>query len=84
MINNAAQYMGDGPGELHDNVTANLGGHLLGASIQGVSGPSSFSPAPGHGYEDEPVDAAERASQQTAQNAYRSTNGELSSGSQGI
>lgn len=51
------QYMGDGPGEPHDNVAANLAGHLLQPR------------QPGQGFEDEPTDDAEKSSQNLASNA---------------
>jgi hypothetical protein len=67
LINNVtqAQYVGEGADNMHDGITQHLAGHLIGKPIQGVSS----GPQPGHGFEDEPIDAAERASQHTAQSA---------------
>jgi len=73
-----ATYHGEGPvlpGEsdhqaLGENTVYSLAGHLL------------KSPAPGHGFEDEPADAAEKASQQTAQKAARSASQALLDGTQ--
>jgi len=65
-----AEYHGDGPmydGEsihqaLGENTAYSLGGHLVNKAAQRF----------GRGLEHEPVDDAERASQQTARNAARS------------
>jgi hypothetical protein len=77
----AAQYVGDGADNLHDGVIQHLAGPMLSRPAQGIShGPQSGS----RPFEDQPVDDAEAWSYQTAQNAYRSANGELASGSQGI
>jgi hypothetical protein len=50
----AAQYMGEGDGAMHDNVTANLAGHMLSRPAQGVGGGL-------HPLEDEPTTNAEKA-----------------------
>lgn len=80
-----AQYVGDGPvlpGEsIHQAMGANtvysLGGHLLNQPAQSVSS----GPQPGHGFEDEPLDSAERASQKTVRDV-RSANQDLQAGTQ--
>ena len=77
MLNDVTQaaYHGDGPvlpGEsVHQALGANakysIAGHLLGQPIQGVSS----GPQPGHGFEDEPLNDAELASQKTVQSVSK-------------
>jgi hypothetical protein len=50
----AVQYMGEGDGAMHDNVSANLAGHMLTRPSQGVGGGL-------HPLEDEPTTNAEKA-----------------------
>jgi hypothetical protein len=71
-----AAYHGDGPilpGEsVHQamgaNTTYSIAGHLLGQPVQAVSS----GPKPGHGFEDEPLNDAELASQKTVQSVNKS------------
>jgi hypothetical protein len=62
-----AEFVSSGPifdGEtIHDAMSANIIHHLAGHLL------SRRSPAPGHGFEHEPLDDAEKASQHTVQNA---------------
>jgi hypothetical protein len=66
-------YMATGPaypGEdahtaMAENTVYSLAGHLLNTPAQGV-GPAA-GPAPGHGFEHEPLDSAEQASQHVVQ-----------------
>jgi hypothetical protein len=80
-----AAYHGGGvqlPGEsshqaLGENTTMSLGGHLLpthpAETVPGQDdSEDSNGPAVGHGYEDEALDTAERASRHTAQTASAS------------
>jgi hypothetical protein len=72
-------YMSDGPafagesirGAMGENTAHALAGHLLTRPIPGISA----GPQPGHGYEHEPVDQAERDATHTAQAAAKSAGG---------
>jgi hypothetical protein len=74
-----AAYVSSGPaypGETSDQAMAenaihHLAGHLLARRFR-------QSMRPGHGFEHEPTDAAEKAAQHVAQNAYRYSHAETS------
>lgn len=58
----AAQYMGEGDGAMHDNVTANLAGHMLTRPSQGVGGGL-------HPLKGEPTTSGEKAAFKLSQGA---------------
>lgn len=72
-----------------ENTAYNLGGHLLNGPAQGVSVGTFSQPGeptadahpmaaeqPGHGFQDEPLNQAERAAQRTAQTVAADTHGQ--------